>query len=70
MGASRNVGDYDNGSPVCITVSLGEQVPTRGSHGEFVLPPNQATAVNGHVHEHVHVTVHVLVDVAGLFIVK
>jgi hypothetical protein len=45
-------------------------------HGEFVLPPNKATAVNGHVHEHVHVNVdvavvvHVLVDVAGLFIVK
>jgi hypothetical protein len=44
------------------------------SHGEFVLPPDKATAVNGHVHEHVNVdvavVVHVLVDAAGLFIVK
>jgi hypothetical protein len=43
-------------------------------HGEFVLPPNKATAVNGHVHEHVlanvDVAVVVLVDVVGLFIVK
>jgi hypothetical protein len=47
-----------------------------GLDGEFVLPSNKATAVNGHVHEHVladvdvAVVVHVLVDVAGLFIVK